>query len=206
MSDPEAGLENGLPARAWGALRGAIAPQRCPRMHVTHDQTLARAPQVGALVHEAIGLIAATTLSPAPSRILEVAGSFVGRFPAMEGRAHRQNIAAGASSYFSHLLPPACWLFHGTEVHLGHGRLDLVWTDFDDRILVDEVKSGGSRSLRLAQTRGQVEAYRACAVDTWGDRFVGVRMLSTADPHASVLVTAGGAIEPLFETAFVRGA
>lgn len=175
-------------------------------MQITDDETIARAPRVGALIHETIGVIAAETLAPTPARILAAANSCIDQFPRIEGRAHRQNIAAGVASYFSRLLPPPSWLFHGTEIHLGHGRLDLVWTDYDDRVLVDEVKTGHSRALHLQSTRDQVEAYRACGVDTWGDRFVGVRLVSTSAPFASLLVPAAGSAVSLFATSFVRGA
>lgn len=175
-------------------------------MNITYDETMARAPQVGALIHEAIGLLAAESMNPSPARILRVADACVDRFPQIEGRAHRQNIAAGAAAYFAHLLPPASWLFHGTELHLGHGRLDLVWTNARDEILIDEAKTGHSRTLHLQRTRDQVETYRACAVDTWGSAFLGVRLLSTSDPYASVFIAADGSELPLFATSFVRGA
>jgi hypothetical protein len=175
-------------------------------MSIEYDESKSRAPQVGALIHAAIGLIASETLSPTPARIMSVAGDCVDRFPRIEGRAHRQNVAAGTAAYFARLLPPPAWLFHGTEVHLGHGRLDLLWTDARDRILIDEVKTGYSRSLHLQRTRDQVEGYRACASDTWGDRFAGVRLLSTGDPFESLLVPAAGDTVGLFTTAFVRGA
>lgn len=191
---------------AWRRLRGSLGAGRCLHMNLAHDETFARAPQVGTLIHETIGLIATETLTPTPSRIMALADACVDQFPRIEGRAHRQNIAAGASAYFSHLLPPALWMFHGTEIHLGHGRLDLVWSNFRDEILIDEAKTGHSRSLRLQSTREQVEAYRACAVGTWGPAFVGVRLLSTSDPYASLFIAANGTEVPLFATSFVRGA
>lgn len=189
-----------------GRLRAAIAAGRCRYMFTENDVELARASMVGSLIHEAIGLLAAETLRPTVAQILGAANASVDQFPQIEGRAHRQNIAAGTASYFSRLLPPPSWIFHGTEVHLGHGRLDLLWTDFEDRILIDEVKTGHSRALHLRGTRQQVDGYRACAVDTWGDQFLGVRLLSTADPYASLFINPDGSTCQLFATSFVRTA
>lgn len=212
MSPSTAGSDNpldpdsGSNSSGFRRLRSAIMPPRCPYMTIFQDHTKARSPQVGMLIHEAIGTIASQTLAPSSGQHMAMADQCVSRFPKIEGRAHRQNIAAATSAYFTWLLPPATWLFHGAEVHLGHGRLDLLWVDFNDRILIDEVKSGHSRNLHLSRTQAQVDGYRACAVATWGTRFVGIRLLCTADPRASLLITPDGTPEPLFSTPFVRAA
>jgi hypothetical protein len=171
----------------------------------THDEEMSRAPQVGALIHTAIGRIAAETLQPTAERMHTVANSMLDQFPQIEGRAHRQNIVAGIAAYFRCLLPPPEWAFHGAEVHLGEGRIDLLWSNFSDEILIDEVKTGNIRTLDLLSTKDQLERYLQCAHTVWADSFVGIRLLSTSDPRASVFVSPAGVRSPLVGSGLVRG-
>jgi hypothetical protein len=171
----------------------------------THDEEMSRAPQIGALIHTAIGLIAAETLRPTAEQMHMVANSMLDEFPKIEGRAHRQNIVAGIAAYFRCLLPPPEWAFHGPEVHLGEGRVDLLWSNFNDEILIDEVKTGNIRTLDRFITKDQLERYLQCANTVWGDSFVGIRLLSTSDPNASVFVSPAGVRCSLVGSGLVRG-
>lgn len=168
----------------------------------TDDETLARPREVGTLIHRAIADLARTSLEPDGAAILRAADRSRVMFDKVEARAHRQNIAGGVLSYFRHLLPPPGWQFAGHEVHLGLGRVDLVWNHDDGRVLVDEVKT--ARFLRRTAITSQVRIYLDCARTTWPDRFIGLRLVSTADHRASLFFPPSGEAVSLHNTHYVR--
>ncbi|MGK5111671.1 PD-(D/E)XK nuclease family protein [Geodermatophilus sp. CPCC 205506] len=167
------------------------------------DEELARSGQVGVLVHATIGTLAARTRCPSPTDLRAAADRALGAFAPIEARAHRQNVAALSGSYFWHLLPPATWIFAGTELDVGVGRVDLVWRDSGDRVLIDEIKTGSPRELGLARTTAQVRRYLDCATQLWPDRFIGIRLLSLTEPHRSVLVRPDGSRVPLHRSPYL---
>lgn len=168
------------------------------------DEELARSSQVGVAVHAAIGALAAHTRSPTVAELQRAAHRALGSFAPIEARAHKQNVASLAGSYYWHLLPPATWLFAGSELDVGAGRVDLLWRDDADRLLIDEIKAGSPRELGLARTRAQTGRYLDCATQLWPDQFIGIRLLSLADPHRSVLVRPDGNRVPLHETHYIN--
>ena len=167
------------------------------------DEELARSSQIGVAVHAAIGTLAAVTRCPTTSQLQVAANRALGDFAPIEARAHKQNVASLAGSYFWHLLPPAEFVFAGTELDLGAGRVDLLWRDSDDRLLIDEIKAGSPRELSLPRTTAQVTRYLDCATRLWPDQCIGVRLLCLADPHRSVLVRPDGDRAPLPATTYV---
>jgi hypothetical protein len=185
-----------------GRLTTPAGTARCPRMFYD-DEELARSSQIGVAVHAAIGSLAAVTRCPTTTQLQAAANRALGDFAPIEARAHKQNVASLVGSYFWHLLPPAEFLFAGTELDLGAGRVDLLWRDSDDRLLIDEIKAGSPRELSLARTTAQVTRYLDCATRLWPDQCIGVRLLSLADPHRSVLVRPNGSQAPLPRTAYV---
>ena len=164
------------------------------------DEELARSSQIGVAVHAAIGALAAVTRCPTTAQLQAAANRALGDFAPIEAHAHKQNVAALAGSYFWHLLPPAQFVFAGTELDLGAGRVDLLWRDSDDRLLIDEIKAGSPRELSLARTTAQVGRYLDCATRLWPDQCLGVRLLCLVDPHRSVLVRPDGSRAPLPRT------
>jgi hypothetical protein len=52
-------------------------------------------------------------------------------------------------------IPPPSYTFCAAEFDLGVGRVDLVWFDKADNVVVDEIKTGNSRSLRVKRTLEQ---------------------------------------------------
>ena len=167
------------------------------------DEELARSSQVGVAVHATIGALAAVSRTPTTEQLQAAADRALGAFGPIEARAHKQNVAALSGCYFWHLLPPATWIFAGTELDVGVGRVDLVWRDSGDRVLIDEIKTGSPRELGLARTAAQVRRYLDCATQLWPDRFIGVRLLSLADPHRSVLVRPDGSRVPLHRSPYL---
>jgi hypothetical protein len=165
------------------------------------DEELARSSQIGVAVHAAIGTLAAVTRCPTTSQLQVAANRALGDFAPIEARAHKQNVASLAGSYFWHLLPPAEFVFAGAELDLGAGRVDLLWRDSDDGLLIDEIKAGSPRELSLPRTTAQVTRYLDCATRLWPDQCIGVRLLCLADPHRSVLVRPDGSRAPLHATA-----
>ncbi len=80
-----------------------------------NDPTLARHELVGTLVHDVIAALAKTTRTPQIHEILDAADRAVPHLEPNEGRAHRQNIAGLAASYFHRLVPSPDWRFAGAE-------------------------------------------------------------------------------------------
>lgn len=171
---------------------------------VAADETMARSMTVGALTHRAIASIAAVTLEPSHELITTEANAGLTEFRPIEKRAHRQNIAGAISAYFWHMLPPPHWLFMGSELHLGLGRIDLLWLHSDGWWLVDEVKVGHGTELGTRKTVEQVERYSAAGLDMWGDDFAGVRILTTGDPSLSIFAGPDQPWMALSSTPFVR--
>lgn len=168
------------------------------------DETMARSMTVGTLTHSAIARVAAVTLEPTQDLISKEANRGLAGFRPIEKRAHRQNIAGAISAYFWHLLPPANWLFMGSELHLGLGRIDLLWHHSDGWWLVDELKVGHGTELRNNETVAQVQKYSTSGIAMWGADFAGVRILATGDPSRSVFVGPGQQWMALSYTPFVR--
>jgi hypothetical protein len=168
------------------------------------DEELARSRTIGVLAHQAIAQVAAVTLAPTARVLQEAADAALRGFRPIEARAHRQNIAAICGSYFWHLAPPRGWAFAGTELHVGVGRVDLVWRDPLDSLLVDELKTGSPRQLGLPDVRLQADRYRQQARRLWPTRFVGLRLLSTSEPRRSLFIQPAGGVSPLHTTPYVR--
>lgn len=168
------------------------------------EETMARSMTVGTLTHQAIARIAAMTLQPSQDLITKEANAELTAFRPIEMRAHRQNIAGAVSAYFWHLLPPPHWLFMGSEVHLGLGRIDLLWLHSDGWWLVDEVKVGHGTGLGTRETTEQVDKYSAAGTDMWGNDFAGVRVLTTGDPSRSIFAAPDQPWMALSSTPFVR--
>lgn len=173
-------------------------------MSNTNDEELARSREIGTIAHSVIGRLAAVSLAPELDQVRSAINRELSQFASMEAKAHRQNLRGLVHSYFWHSLPPAAFMLSAAEQRLETGRVDLVWFDIDDQILVDELKAGHPRALQLATTREQVRRYTTELVDTWGDRFLGVRLVSLAEPSASLFVGPGCPPVSLAETEYVR--
>jgi hypothetical protein len=161
------------------------------------DEELARPASTGTATHASIAALAARTRTPTGPEVMAAVNAALPMFSPIEARAHRQNVTGLVAGYFWNLLPPATWLFAGSEVQLGEGRVDLLWRDSGDRLLLDEIKTGAPRSLSLSSTQQQVSRYLTAAHEIWGERFVGVRLLSLRDWRRSLFVSLDGSQRPL---------
>jgi hypothetical protein len=168
------------------------------------DEELARSTDEGTIAHAAIARLAALTRTPSLLEVQALVDEALAHFAPIEARAHRQNIRGVVHRYFTRCLPPARFAFGGAEYDLGIGRADLVWFDFDEVVLADEVKAGSPRSLRLSTTTRQVERYRIACLDVWGDRFAGLRLLCPTDPGASLFVDPTGLTTSLVASPYLN--
>lgn len=168
------------------------------------DEELARTDMVGRAIHDTIARLAVHTLAPTTSEILDAVAIALHGYRPIEARAHRQKIAAHVHTYFRQLLPPAQWRFVGAEMQLGSGRIDLLWQDRDDAVLIDELKTGNARQLQTRRTREQVAAYLDCARSIWPDLLSGLRLLSTSEPARSLFISSDGSATQISTTPHVR--
>lgn len=158
-------------------------------MVITDDETLARHHQMGAVCHRVIARIAARTRTPSPDLIrAEILGALPHLEP-NEGRAHRQNITGAVNTYFGRLLPAATWSFHGAEVALGRGRLDLLWRDPHGRLLIDELKTGRAVFFDTTANLQQGRTYVTDGRRQFGARLTGLRLLCLQHPERSLYLT-----------------
>ena len=129
------------------------------------DEELARSSQIGVAVHATIGALAAAHPLPHHRRAADRGQPGPGRLRAHRGPcaqaerrvAGRQLLLAPAAARPSPGCSPA------PSSTSARGRVDLLWRDCDDRLLIDEIKTGSPRELRLARTTAQVTRYLDCA-------------------------------------------
>jgi len=100
-------------------------------------------------------------------------------------RAFVAEVTTFTGCYLHRFLPAAPWKMLGTEVQLMSSRADVVWENADTgKILLDEVKTGRTR-VNHAVFKDQALRHLEGAVDMWGQRVVGVRLLWLGAPHSS---------------------
>ena len=157
-------------------------------MELDDNETLARHRQMGTVCHRVVTTLVARTRTPDVPTILRAVNQALPHLQPNEGRAHKQNVAGAVRTYFTRLLPPTSWDFHGAEVHLGRGRIDLLWQGPTGRLLIDELKTGHAdlffSSSNLTQARGYLHTGRAL----YGPRLAGLRLLSLSHPGQSLLM------------------
>lgn len=166
------------------------------------DEEQARSRDIGVTAHAAIATLAARTRTPSPLDYPQAVKAALQKYPASERLAHRQNAAGLVAAYFWHLLPPPGWTFAGSELRLGAGRVDLLWRNDVGLILLDEIKAAPARNLILPTTVAQVDRYCQTGRGIWGERFIGVRLLSLRDWRQSLFVTPTGERQPLHTTRY----
>jgi hypothetical protein len=193
------GREIGVEAR----LTQEEPPGRCPGVFDL-DEELARPTDEGRIAHAVIAKLAAETRRPSLARVQTLVDEQLGQFAPIEARAHRQNIRGVVHRYFSRCLPPSRFIFGGANFDLGVGRPDCLWFDIEQFVLTDEVKTGSPRNLALAKTREQVERYRVACLETFDERFLGIRLLCPAEPSESLLITPDGTTKRLADTPYLQ--
>lgn len=167
------------------------------------DESLARSMTIGQISHVVIGTMLRNGRSLDLNLLDTTVNEATHHFAPIERRAHRMRVSGAVVAYFRHCLPPPLWLFFGAELHLGRGRVDLLWTDFRDRVLLDELKTGHAPLLNSQENREQIDKYVTGGSERWGSRLVGVRVLAPLSPHRSIFVAPGSDPVPLIDTEHV---
>lgn len=162
------------------------------------DETLARHRDMGAAAHRVIASLAAATTAPNYVQIKDAVARALPHLGENEARAHRQNLIGQAVTYFQRLTPGTGWSFHGSEVHLGVGRVDLLWRADDGRLLVDEIKTGHRAFFGIATHLSQGRHYLRECRRLYGPRVNGLRLLCISSPrHSLYLADPTGDYVPL---------
>lgn len=147
---------------------------------------------IGQRVHALIGGYLRAGLVPAPRQIWVAAAKVFTAAPLPQNHAARQRAACATAAYFS-IFHPVAWTFLGSEVDLGTGRVDLVWTTPTGDVVIDEVKmAGAADQVDDPATVAQVRRYCAAGIDSFGERFAGVRLLPLAAPGRALWCTPDG--------------
>lgn len=152
------------------------------------DETLARHREMGAAAHRVIATLAAATTAPNYAQIKDAVSGALPHLGEMEARAHRQNLVGQAVTYFGRLGPGPGWSFHGAEVRLGVGRVDLLWRTEDGRLLVDEVKTGHRAFFGTAIQLEQGRLYLRQCRRLYGPSVTGLRLLCLSSPRHSLFL------------------
>lgn len=196
-------LERTRRRRCARRLREERRSSRSPGMF-DFDEERARNKETGSIAHRLIGKIAATTLHPTIVEVKSAVDEETSQFSPIEARAHRQNLRGLVHQYFWNCLPPAEFMLGATESQLDGGRIDITWFDHTERLLDDEVKAGNPRTLQLSSTAAQVQRYLTARERIWGDRYVGLRLISLTEPAASLFCAPGRRPILLTHTAYMR--
>ncbi|ROR90980.1 hypothetical protein [Nocardioides aurantiacus] len=161
--------------------------------------------RIGVLTHRVIGEVA-----PHAQNIPDVTGtvmadlvrSTVARVVADRtlGRLDRARIRVTGLTvqYVREYLPPLGVDFLGTELAAGGGRVDLAWYHPAVGVWFDELKTWRHARAGLdTETWVQVRRYLDAGKTTFGDAFVGVRLLTLGNRRACITITSNGLIEDL---------
>ncbi|GAA1243218.1 PD-(D/E)XK nuclease family protein [Oryzihumus leptocrescens] len=157
-------------------------------MDILDDETLARHRDMGATCHRIIATLAARTREPDIRTILDAVDQALPHLHPHEARAHRQNLAGAVKTYFTRLLPPPQWRFHGAELHLGRGRIDLLWRAPHGALLIDELKTGHAGLFASSANLTQARRYLHDGRGRYGRYLSGLRLLSLSHPAQSVFL------------------
>lgn len=136
--------------------------------------------------------------------ILETGREVLANHPAdRRPRAVLAEACGAVATYLHYFNLASPWEFTATEFPVSEGRVDLVFRN-NNRLLIDELKFGLSRHL-MSAVLPQVRRYVAAGEELWGDRFIGVRVCTVAEPLSSRLYRPGSSrFERLEDAAALR--
>jgi len=101
--------------------------------------------------------------------------------------------------YLNRCLPGPSWRFHGAELTVPGGRVDIVWAGPDGACLYDEIKTtrlGGATSVGPVWVE-QARRYAITGRDAHGPAFAGVRLVVLGALHSSAVIAPDGAVTGL---------
>lgn len=139
-------------------------------------------------------LIGRTALEPITAeQTWTVAASFARDLPHCWQRMRAtQGLFLAARTYLRLSRPGAGWYLAAIEHPLGRGRIDLWWHSVGARSLMrgDELKLDLAEGPLDRRTYRQLLGYLTAATATYGDAFIGIRLVSLAQSaRASGLLT-----------------
>lgn len=155
--------------------------------------------RAGVLAHALIAaLLSEGERAPSPTRISASAARLPGLADVRSYRmAVQQRVVTAAAVYFRLFMPAVGWTFDGSELRGPSARFDLVWRSADG-MFVDEVKSGRVATRRdLAAVREQAGRETQAGAAAFGERFLGVRVVSLGAPRTSFFADRDGRCTPL---------
>jgi hypothetical protein len=157
--------------------------------------------EAGKAAHRVIGrLLEAGVRDPSPEEILS--------FAAAESLLHerhvyrlaaRQRLLVATAIYFRHFRRDSgWWRFLAFGVRVAGSDLDLVFEHVEGHVESDELKTGGAPALAERQALDrQIERQLTGALELYGRRYRGMRVLFLAAPWRSFFVSGDGARAPL---------
>lgn len=187
--------------RAAFAAAGLPAPIYTTAPGATYDGTAWDA-RIGILTHKVIGDVAPQAQWAGPEQYPTLLREAVGRIVKDKtlGRLDRARtrVTGLASQYLREFLPPTRTEFLGTEFAAGRGRVDLAWQDPQVGVWFDELKTWRHSQVGLDEpTWRQVRRYLDAGTATFGDDFVGLRLLTLGNLRACAFISRQGLIEDL---------
>jgi hypothetical protein len=113
-------------------------------------------------------------------------------------QAAKQKLVGAVAVYFRLFALDEEWHFVGAEVPVRGSRVDLVFEGKDDRVLVDELKTGRIQTVEEKRAaEEQLRRHVAAGAAEYGARFAGVRQLWLGAPARSMWAKPDGSSETL---------
>jgi hypothetical protein len=160
---------------------------------------------LGCITQKLIADLCRTGTPDSPAAIIRQAAVRVrDEQPATSLVSATQIVALRASAYLRWLRPsPDTWRLLGEEATVGEGRVDLLWSDRDGRLLADELKMASNRRQVLDRdTRTQLARYTRDLHEATGDRYLGLRVITLSAPRRSLFVYTDEHYGPLDRSPF----
>lgn len=110
----------------------------------------------------------------------------------------RIRVTGMVTQYLAEFVPPIPTVFLGAELAAGTGRVDLAWDHPTAGVFFDEIKTWRHVQPSLdEETWTQVHRYLDAGIDTFGDRFAGVRVITLSHLRSCVWISPEGLLEAL---------
>jgi len=156
--------------------------------------------ELGTVAHVAIGeLLAAGVHRPTAEEIMKLVGRHrLLQTVTMYRQAAKQKLVGAVAVYFRFFALDEEWRFVGAEVPVRGSRFDLVFEGTDDRVLVDELKTGRIQTVEeRSAAEEQLRRHVAAGAAEYCRCFAGVRQLWLGAPTRSVWAKPDGSSETL---------
>jgi len=153
----------------------------------------------GMALARAVGLLAeASPRTPAsnPLDVQRAAAAALGTVPThLWTGEQRHSLAGYLGVYLWRAYPPGPWRLAAVEPSYPGGAADLLWAHPDGRRLLDEIKidsvparAGGARRKVITQ----IQRHTAYGAASFGQDYVGLRLLTLSTPRRSMFIPPDG--------------